>query len=200
LKGIFDIFIQYNGWQVLANLAFTLLPGWAAYETSAEVFIRYQPISWVVAVILGGLAFAFCVFLWGLASFWFVKKNLINSYQESKRDINPLDNTFNKQKIDINSFRIQFYSADPIKDKTFVDCEIHGPGVLYLQGSNNLDTANFVDCNFAEIRDGEVSLSHTIVMKNVTARKCRFLNFTFLVHKKDAAAYKGAIPGLNWIT
>lgn len=169
------------------------LVGWATWF--AGLFQQYAPASWIFAGVIGALIGAVVAFL-AILTRERMQLLRFRSYVFSAGQINPLDRLF-------TSKRLKLVDLSPpvgpfIDNKTFIDCEIIGPG-----------NAMFQDCHFQQ-NAGEVV--DAIIIKpglfprngfgfrNCTFTRCRFYLITFMVPEPDFEAFYKHHSGLNWIT
>ncbi len=79
---------------------------------------------------------------------------------------------------------IRYGSSHIIEDRTFEDCWIYGPAVVYPQGivviqNNAFQGIPSLDYAFWEISKGQ-HISGVIALKNCTFRRCTFVNVSFI--------------------
>lgn len=172
------------------------LPAWAAH--ASEWMRQWGPISWVVAG-FAGLAVGQLLMI--LHAFWKRYKivSIIAEKQAAKTDqINPLDDTFKKQRIRLIDLAEPI--TNEIKNKVFIECEIFGPAnavfmngcVFQLNGGALCDGLVF---------DGQVRPHTGLHISGCTFRSCRFYYITFMVPEVLAEDFRRHDwNGINWIT
>jgi hypothetical protein len=176
------------GWPLIG----AVLTGWAVKATS--VFAQYAPASWVFAGILGGLAFLCAYWLWSAARLRMVRYNLARDHILKLPEINPLEDTFTRRVIDINTFKLPY--AEPVKGKSFINCEIRGPAVIAFVGNATLQELAIMDCEFIEVRD-DAKVMNVILFQDITVRGGKLYRLTVLV----PSSKKLSIPAnANWLT
>lgn len=173
----------------LLSSAGAAVAGWVTVALS-----NYAPLSWVGAAFVGALIFALCYWAWTAAKVNLQRVEFARAQAEAVATINPLETTFQKQRISIDSFRTPF--ADPVDGKTFVDCELIGPGVVFFNGVSTLVNVRFDLCDFVRVRKGSRMFSG-LVFSNTTVTRGRMRLMTILI-TEDMVDKLGFSP--NWLT
>lgn len=174
----------------------TLLSGglasWAA--TATEALNKYGPISWVASGLVGAVLFCLAWWLWSVAKLNVAKAEFAKDFASKSPNINPLDDTFTKQRIDVNTFRTPTF--DVAKGKVFVDCELRGPAVVLFMGYSSFSHAGFINCEMVKIKDN-TSIYNVIPFENITVRGGKLYNLTILVPESAAKSFP---PETHWLT
>lgn len=171
------------------------LPAWAA--SASEWMNQWGPIAWVCA---GFAGLAVTVFLMMALAYWkrFKVVTQIAERQSAKTDtINPLEDTFRKQRIRLVDLAEPITSN--IKNKVFIDCEIHGPAnAVFMNGCVfQLNSGGPCDGLVFDRRMPETALN----IEGCTFRQCRFYFITFMVPAPLIDDFrKHDWSNINWIT
>ncbi len=113
----------------------------------------------------------------------------------SPPSINMLDPIFTRQRISINDFyRVDFKQWE---GKTFIGCEIIGPGPLILNGNTTLNGTQIQDCDFVKIKVNH-PISIAIAFNNTNFVDCYFHRVVIYVPEYMAGSFDGMAA--NWIT
>lgn len=173
----------------------SIVTGWAAAVT--EALDQYSPLSWVLASLLGALLFM--IILWALATIRvrLAERRILQRHELTPPPFNPLDDTFNRQQIDIRHFQKPLPRSND--KKSFIGCELLGPAVVFF-GNNSAVVDNTVfDCDFVVVKPG-ATVSNMIIFNDATVRNCTLCNLTILVPPSLAHQIESNSPGGNWIT
>lgn len=105
----------------------------AAYVGALSIFQDYQGASYILLFFLGGLGF---IGLYYLINRVKMQRLSIKSAELalSESNANPLESSFDRKTIKISDFYDPFYIGHT--GKTFTDCRIEGPGLLYIPDSS----------------------------------------------------------------
>lgn len=179
-------------WPFMTAITITGLSGWAASAT--EVFQHNAPFSWIFCGLLSGAIFVFLYLCWQLALRYKTERGVLEDYQREKDNINPLDTFFEKKRIDIMSLKPPL--LEPIKNKTFSNCEICGPAIIYFMGASTIQDNTFKMCDFVKIKN-TAAITNVIIFDDVTIKQCNFYNLTILVPESIVGKFP---KGANWIT
>lgn len=168
------------------------ISAWAAKTTTW--LSSLGPIAWVGAGIVGGLSFLVGYRLWVASATGLQRIRLAKKFEVEKSPINPLDDTFTRLRIPLSAFEKPIPEA--IQNKTFVDCEIYGPGVIAFLGTSHIANNGFFYCDLVKIRP-DIFVRNVIAFNNVTMRNCKLYKITLLV----PPALTNQFPeGDQWIT
>lgn len=174
----------------------TLLSGglasWAAAAT--EALNEFGPISWVLSGLVGMVLFCMSYWLWSTARVNLAKAEFARDLSARTQNINPLEDTFRKLRIEVNAFRTPTF--DVAKGKVFIDCELRGPAVVLFMGYSNFSNAGFVNCEVVKIKD-EAMIYNVVPFEDITVRGGKLYNLTILVPESMAERFP---PGMLWLT
>lgn len=102
----------------------------AVWLTSLSSFLKpYAPISYGIAALIGMLAIAICLALFGVFRRSMADAAMRNMASQNVKSVNYLDDYFNRKAIKISDFEPIY---GPYRGKKFVDCDIIGPAVITL--------------------------------------------------------------------
>lgn len=171
------------------------LPAWAA--RASNWLNAWGPIAWVACGFLG-VAVALAI-MWAAAlrNRYALMTRILRHTTADGDGVNPLESTFIRKRIKLSDL------AEPvsgsIRHKTFVDCEIVGPG----------NAIAFPSCIFAgsggEMVDAVVFTRGRAIagyeLENCTFRNCKFFRLTFLIpHVFYETFHRHGWEGLVWLT
>jgi hypothetical protein len=179
-------------------LASALATGWAASVTNALRILA--PFSWVMGALLGSLVFASAYALWAKAQLNVARYRMARAIESSDSAINPLEETFVKQKINLMDFR-QIVPGEKVVSKTFSGCDLVGPATILLTNNSTLQHNQLTGCDFVMISD-TARVQSVMVFEGTTISRCRVFGVTFLFAEcvaKNLIA-NGELKGANWIT
>lgn len=195
---------RHRGWADLAITAIKAvllmssfaLPAWAA--NASDWMRQWGPISWVVAGFVGLLVGQISMLL---HAFWKRYKivSIIAEKQAAKTDqINPLDDTFRKQRI--RPTDLAEHITNEIKNKVFVDCEIFGPANAVFMAHCHFQSNGGALCD-GVVFSGQVKPHTGLHIIGCTFQSCRFYYITFMVPEVLAEDFRQHNwNGINWIT
>lgn len=170
----------------------TVISAWAVKTTAW--LSSLGPIAWVGGGILGGLSFLVGFRLWVSSANDLQRIRLAKKFEIEKSPINPLEDTFTRLRIPLSAFEKPI--LETIENKTFVDCEIYGPGVIAFLGASHVANNKFFICDLVRIR-ADIPVRNVIAFNNVTIRNCKLYKVTLLI----PPALVGQFPGNDgWIT
>ena len=109
--------------------------------------------------------------------------------------VNPLESTFEKRRINIQDFFNPFGAFH--ENKTFIDCELIGPAVIYLEDSNM--TIREFGCDYVVINK-ENKPDTAIFFKNATIKHCKLFNLTILISENGIERLGDLAERLHWIS
>ena len=157
---------------------------------------EYGPVAWGAVVLVSALLIAMTFALMA----WYKRTQVRTLYDakllESGLFINPLDNVFERKRIFINDFVLPSHRI--IQNKTFIDCDLIGPGTIYFRTMNQVQPIR-------EPRVDIVWLSPTAVFyngfifDNCIFRNCSFQRITIFASLEDFDNWK-TLPMLNPIS
>ncbi|MBR8401482.1 hypothetical protein KDW65_33140 [Burkholderia cenocepacia] len=176
---------------LIGTAGVSAISGWAAsLSRSVE---HLGPIAWVGAALIGGLLFLLLWVAWLRVRTNTVKLLHAQAAMDRSDAINPLEDVFTKKRINLNDFKKPL--IEPVSGKTFVDCELVGPAVLYFEGCI-IDSVKFISCDFIAVKDD--ALVHNVIpLQKVTLRGGRLYQATIIMPK---SATKNVPSSIQWIT
>lgn len=182
--------------QMAAAWAARLIGGlamvWLTWLT--DTMSTYAPLSYGVAFLLGAVAISLVLALTGLFRVQLARARIFNKFERNPGSVNPLENNFSKQRIELN--KIASPIGNEIAEKTFIDCELVGPLNIYLQKGNAFINMQIINCNFVVTRRG-VNLYNMAELRDCTFTRCTLYGITFFVHP-DVVPHMP--PGVQWVT
>jgi hypothetical protein len=178
----------------LGTLGVGAISGWAASATTA--LAAYSPLSWLGSGLLGVLLSAAVCWLWNNAKLRYEQSKNFEEMRTRTKWVNPLENVFIKQRIDIDIFKRP--APGTARGKTFVECDIYGPATIIVNGYTNLERASFGFCDFVEVMVNS-PIYNAISFTDTTFRGCRFYYLTLLIPTYLAGTFPRDM-GANWIT
>lgn len=90
--------------------------------------------------------------------------------------VNPLRQTFEREKIDIADFWSAMPNVRHYTGATFRECQLHGPGTVIFHHECRLYSDVFTMCDIACIRTAPVKTA--IIFERCTFDRCNFINLT----------------------
>jgi hypothetical protein len=198
-------FGKANGLDVITSLiergaawwfAVSTIVGSGAVTGVAAYYSNLQPIHIAASVAAVALTIAVVFLLIGLARVRYARASVMQKVANDTDVINPLSETFEKKRIRMSDFYTPYQYV--YRNRSFIDCEIIGPGVVLLSG--NIDIKGIANCDFVEVPD-QFSAGNVTVFTAVTFRRCSFYNMTIIAPTTLAAKIK-ALKNVktNWIT
>lgn len=180
---------------IIGTTATSAITGWATSAT--KLLEEYAPLAWIGGAVLGGT-----VFLIGAAALSYARVNAarleyFNDQKKAPDSINPLEETFNKKRINVQSLRSQF--NEPVEGKTFVDCELCGPAVIALLGNVSMSGVGIGNCEFVRVRNG-AAIYNAIPFQNLTVNRGKMRGLTILVPEGAVAKVDSGVRGIQWVT
>jgi hypothetical protein len=159
-----------------------------------DMFQQYAPLSWVLSG-FAGLLFAlitYAIFAWANAKL--IRSRYNRDLYEKTGFVDPMANTFEDRRIFLGEFCLP---SDPyFAGKTFVNCEIIGPAVLFLRFNNSVYEHQLPNCDAIVLRGR--SYHNVLTADRCTFRGCSFKRITVLVLPEEFERSKG-LDWLNWL-
>lgn len=180
---------------VLGTAFSSYIAGWATATTNAVS--QYAPLSWIAAALVGGCMFLLARALWYSARVNAEKLEFARDAGKRTSSINPVDAVFTKQRIELQQFRNQFNEV--VDGKTFVDCELYGPAVVFLLGNISMSGAGIANCEFVRVRNG-AAVFNSIPFSNLTVTRGKMRGLTILVPESMVDTVNAGIHNIQWIT
>ena len=135
--------------------------------------------------------------LWSTARLNTVRLEYARELAKRTPSFNPLDETFTKQRIDLQTFRTQF--NEPVTGKTLVDCELVGPALIILAGNVSMSGVGIGNCEFVKVRDGAM-IFNGIPFVNLTVTRGKMRGLTIIVFESAVDNVNQGVSGIQWIT
>lgn len=171
-----------------------VLPAWATHATG--LFVEYSPLSWVLAGMTGFFVISVCYTIFMFGRRLRIRAKYDEKHLQDDTEINPLDKTFEGKRIFLNSFVLPSHPF--IQNKTFIDCEIIGPGNIYLRQDNSVTKMlePKIDTVYLE---KNVQFYNGFVFDDCLFKNCSFQRVTLFVRNEE---YNGFAHNLflNWIS
>jgi len=140
--------------------------------------------------------FAACIYaLWQWGMLQLDKRRFTSSREMITGNINPLDDHFENQQINIDVFANPFHER--VKNKSFNKCKIYGPGVFVFLG-DHMSYCGFKNCDTILIKN-DVPVHNAIIFEDSQFKNCDFYNLTIFV-PEPMKEKMGVIPGLVWLS
>lgn len=185
-----SLYTAIKGSSVMASV---LALSWAVEAT--EVFSEYAPFSWVAAGFLGIIIWATAYLLWQVGYKIRVATAYNAKFLNTGLKINPLNKTFEDQRIFLNDFALPSHPL--IEGKTFINCEIIGPANMYWNYGNRGDDTKLPIID-AVCLNPQKKFFNGFVFNNCIFRGCSFQRITLFVNPEEFATFHSN-NNLNWI-
>ena len=170
----------------------------AAYATSATKLLeQYAPLSWVGGSLVGAVLFLIGAAAWSTARVNAARLEYVRDLKTAAEPINPLDETFNRKRIQIQDLRSQFNEG--VDGKTFVDCDLCGPAVIVLLGNISMSGVGIGNCEFVRVRNG-AAIINAIPFLNLTVTRGKMRGLTILVPEGAVPQVDAGVRGIQWVT
>jgi hypothetical protein len=200
LQERFGVFLDSveSRWSLAANAAsFVTIAGataWGAW--AAKIFADYAPLSWIIAGIIGAFVWAVIRLIWNWGYKIKVRAQYDAKFIEHGGNFNPLDLTFEKQRIYLNDFALPSFPF--IEGKTFIECEIIGPAIVYFKSTNlaNPIRAPRLDAVWL---NPTAQMSNHFTFDNCIFRNCSFQRVTLFASIENYDLWKNN-PNVNWLS
>ena len=109
-----------------------------------------------------------------------LKNRRLEELDLPKSSINPLDNTFERQRIWWSDLLLPGEMV--LKGKTFIDCDLVGPAMIFPYRDVTINGGSSIDVDLVCVkRNGHTR--NAIVLENCTLVNCRMVRVVFLVHE-----------------
>lgn len=154
----------------------------------------YAPFSWLACGAAGAVLFLLGYWLWCGARLKVGHLRFVDRITNTRDYVNPVEQTFTDRRIDLSAFSTPI--PRPLRNKTFVNCELFGPGVIYLGGRVSLGHVEFSHCDFVLVKTGARMLN-VIPFFDMTMRGGVLHNATIYV---TPDSYDGLPENINWLT
>jgi hypothetical protein len=196
----FGVFLDAveSRWSLAAHAA-TLITvvgatAWGAW--AASIFSQYAPLSWITAGIVGGFLWAVIRLIWVAGYRIKIRAQYDAKFIEHGGQFNPLDLTFERQRIYLNDFALP--SNPLIEGKTFIDCEIIGPAIIYFKSSNSANPIRPPKLDAVWLHPNAIMQNH-FTFDNCIFRNCSFQRITLFASIENYYLWKDN-TNVNWIS
>jgi len=179
---------------VLGAIGSFSIPAWAVYMTG--VFVEYSPLSWVLAGFAGLGFWAACYALMAWGRRVQIKSNYDSELFRKTGYVDPFAQSFENKRIHLSDFVLP--SNPIIENKTFIECELIGPAILFM------DERNYVNDLMVPKVDGILVANdahpwNVVILRGCQFRKCRFIRVSLAIRESEFNAFND--PNyVNWIT
>lgn len=167
---------------------------WATYTTG--LFIEYHPLSWIIAGLVSGTLVSVWFLALGLFHIWKAKRILAESYAEEVKSVNPLQDNFEKMKIDMRDFFSPY--GELVEGKTFKNCTFHGPVCIGLIGETHFHQPFLGHCTFVEI-DTSIAAAGLVPVVGCQFVDCKFYNVVFFAEASLMLKLQSTNNQFMWI-
>jgi len=166
------------------------------YLAAVTEWLRpWGPVGWGVIGLLTFLLVAIVLVAGRAIAAWAASRRALARYTEaavSTVKINPLDNEFVRQRINLSDFYHPHFRLNA--SKHFRECELFGPALIVFQGNGSLSSPTMVDCDIVIVAQG--SMVHgAIGFLDTEFHRCAFYNVTLLCDAVMAKKMKAAMSG-----
>lgn len=163
---------------------------------AASIFSQYAPLSWIAAGIAGAAVWTVIRLVW----VWGYKIKIRAQYDakfiEHGGTFNPLDLTFERQRIYLNDFALPSFPL--IEGKTFIECEIIGPAIVYFKSSNLAVPIKPPKVDAVWLNPTAQMANH-FTFDNCIFRNCSFQRITLFASIENFYLWKDN-PNINWLS
>jgi len=176
----------------VSTAAVALASGWAVYVT--EALGKYAPASWITSALAGGIVAAVCFWLWANASERLQQVKVSKLWAERPMLVNPLDDIFNRQTMDLSTFFNNY--RKPSDDKIFNECVLRGPALVIFLERVSLTDNNFQQCDFVKVPLNP-TVENAVMFRRFSAARCTFVGVTFLIQENLVSQFPKGTPWIN---
>lgn len=163
-----------------------------------DALSQYAPASYFFGFGVGALMWLGGLVMFERRQLTADKRARYRDLQAPKSQINPLDTTFQRQRIWISDFLVP--GENSIRGKSFIDCEIIGPAAVVITGST-LNGGVFVACDSIVLRPGEVKIHNVVHIDGCTFVGCSLKQLTLFWHEHLAIQYQESMnEEVQWVT
>ncbi len=161
---IATVFVGGGGMTYLAKISLWLAP--------------WGPIAWGAIGLCSSLIIALLIMSFVKIRNINVNSRYISAVIERPKNVNPLRDNFEKEKILLSDF----YSPFSIHNerKTFKNCEIHGPGSLLMAQRSNLIGPHMHQCDMI-IFDPTKPVQSAVIFSETSFFECKFFNLSLML-------------------
>lgn len=163
--------------------------GWSGRLSA--ILAPYAPLGWLVAAIAGVLAGQLILLAYRKGQKIAIDRAYVQKLTNVPTRINPMKDVFEREVISLSDFQ----RPGPLvwENKTFRDCEFHGPGNLFF-GLNAMLNGCQIDTNNLLVNQGN-EIGCAIAFKDSSLINCRFLQIGLIVPQEIADQIRANRPG-----
>lgn len=162
-----------------------------------ETLRQFAPLSWGLAFLLFSFVGAIVLLSAAKAREIMLRSKVLSAAAQKTRNINPLDNEFTRETICVDDLIHPI--GMPMKDKVFLGCDFHGPGLVILSGCNMLGTPTYGNVEFLEVFSDGSMIPNKIVLDHCTLNNCRFFNVVIGMNTSSAEMVEKQLPNAKWL-
>ena len=174
-----------------------------SYLAIASEWLRpYAPVSWGLAGLIGLLILSVICCLVAKARDILISSNINREFYSTRHPtINPLDSTFERQRIHIVELVTPFDKV--VRSKTFIDCDLIGPANVAIgatsPGAGIMANNSLFKCIGVLMKDGaDIAPADGMIFQNCTIVRCRLYGLT--LYYPESWYGRHGITNLPWIT
>ena len=185
------------GWRWVLSIGGGAMSGWAAWATDA--LKAYAPFSYVFSFILGACIVALIFSAFGWFRYAVSRASYLNRLTMPTASVDPFQSVFSQKRIDPQ------FLAEPITrivdGKTFVNCELIGPGSIVFSGCSFQGKTKVGNCDFVQFEQGLTlnGFQNPIIFQGCTFRDCSMFYLILLIQDRDTFD-RSIDPQPRWIT
>ncbi|OWV39432.1 hypothetical protein [Mameliella alba] len=153
---------------------------WAA--STSDWVASFGSLGWVSAGFLGALTFALIYLAYAASRLYISRAMLIAKRAEETTNINPLEDTFQREIITVSDIYSPYHQQ--LENKHFRECRFVGPMVIVFGNDMTIRSPSMNECNFVVVNPGYVN--GVIQFSKSTFIDCEFDSVTFLVQPELA--------------
>ena len=191
----------------MAGLAQSAVSNWAtissylsggALMSGLAYFQALPPLYWGAAFFAGLVLVSIvrAITKWGRSRDALAR--LYEATAATPSSFNRLQGEFVRQTINVRELIHPL--GQPLRDKTFVDCEFHGPGLMVLSGSGFAGQMGGGNVEFIRLRtNAGTTTPNKAILSNCHLRNCRFYNVAIALTSESIDDMKKMMAGETMI-
>lgn len=171
-------------WDVISTIGKLLFVAFGGAVSGYVVWItdkfnEYSPASWFFAALIGA---ALSTLILGAIS-WFRAERIRATYlkmaPQTSIEFNPLEDQVIRKRIFVSDLLTPL--GEPILNKTFIKCEIVGPGAIFFAGAH-FHSPHLGNCEAIKMQgDAAQIFPNKVIFTDCTFRDCKFYNLVIIV-------------------
>jgi hypothetical protein len=163
--------------------------GGMGYLASITSWLKpWGPVAWGAAGIIAacaiGLAYAVISLIVAKKSAQYARANLDNKLSNNSSTVNPLDRQFDRLIINIRDLFIPYQPL--LIGKTFVECDLIGPGVLMFDRCDLISPIMSACSHVVYNPEKKHPVMGAVGFSSSRFERCRFISITFLINPELA--------------